>query len=103
MEVYQLSYPKADENYQRQLVEINDKMNLRMGTCFFKAGERIPDIGLKANSEHEISIIAEGSMKAITKEGERIIKTGDIVRFDPNEMQAGEFLEDCKIIWILIK
>jgi quercetin dioxygenase-like cupin family protein len=102
MEVYQLTYPKPEENYQKQLVEINDKTILKMGTCFFKAGSRIPTIGLKANSEHEISIIVEGSIKAITTTGERIIKTGEIVQFAPNEMQAGEFLEDCKIIWFLI-
>jgi hypothetical protein len=103
MEVYQLTYPRPEENYLKKLVEIEDKTILKMGTCFFKAGSRIPEIGLKANSEHEISIIMEGSLKAISETGERIIKTGEIVKFKPNEMQAGEILEDCKIIWILIK
>jgi formylmethanofuran dehydrogenase subunit C len=103
MEVYQLTYPKPEENYLKKLVEIEDRTILKMGTCFFKAGSRIPEIGLKANSEHEISIIMEGSLKAISETGERIIKTGEIVKFKPNEMQAGEILEDCKIIWILLK
>lgn len=103
MKVHQLTYPKPGENYLKEIVEINDKTILKMGTCFFKAGSRLPEIGLKANSENEISIIMEGSLKAISETGERIIQAGEIVQFKPNEMQAGEFLEDCKIIWILME
>ena len=57
---------------------------------------------MKANPEHEISIVMEGSIKAITKDGERIVTKGEVVRFAPDEMQAGEILEDCKIVWVLL-
>jgi quercetin dioxygenase-like cupin family protein len=102
MKVFPLLFPTLTEGYLKQLVQIDDKMVLKMGTVFFKAGVRIPETGLKANFEHEISIIVEGSIKAITVDGEQIIRAGEIIQFAPNEMQGGEILEDCKIIWVLL-
>jgi len=98
-----LQYPLPEEGYLKQLIEIKeDNLHCRMGTVFLTKGSRLPEKGLKANPEHEVSILMEGSIKAITNEGERIIMKGEIVQFSPNEMQAGEALEDCTLIWFLI-
>ncbi len=103
MKVLQLQYPLSGEEHLKQLIEIKEgKIHCRMGTVFLPKGTRLPQVGLKANPEHEISIVLEGTIKAITNEGERIISSGEIVQFAPNEMQAGEVLEDCKIIWVLL-
>lgn len=103
MKISQLQYPLPGEGHLKQLIEIKGgETHCRLGTVFLSKGIRLPHEGLKANPEHEISIILEGRIKAITKEGERVINMGEIVQFAPNEMQAGEVLEDCKIIWVLL-
>jgi hypothetical protein len=98
-----LTYPLVGENYLKQLTEISTgDVILKLGTVFLKAGTRLPSTGLKANPEHEISIITEGCIKAITTNGEKMLRKGEMVQFSANEMQAGEVIEDCKIIWILL-
>lgn len=87
----------------KQLVEIQEgEIHFRMGTVFLPKGSRLPKEGMKSNPEHEISIVLEGRIRAITKDGERVVGKGELVQFAPNEMQAGEVLEDCRIVWVLL-
>ncbi len=103
MTTYTIQYPKEEESRLKQLLSTPAlRGTLRVGTVFIKAGSRIPVKGMKANKELEISIIMEGSIKAITHTGEKILRTGNLVVFEPDEMQAGEVLEDCKILWMLL-
>lgn len=103
MRVTPLRYPAPGEGYLKQLLEIADgAARCRLGTVFLAKGTRLPAEGMKANAEHEISIVAEGRIRAISADGERVVGAGEIVQFAPGEMQAGEILEDCKIVWILL-
>jgi quercetin dioxygenase-like cupin family protein len=103
MNVLQLQYPEPEDGHLKQLLEIKEgTVHCRMGTVYLPKGARLPAEGMKANPEHEISLVMAGRIKAITKDGERIVGTGEIVQFAPGEMQAGEVLEDCQIVWVLL-
>ncbi|MCX7173178.1 MAG: hypothetical protein NT159_04475 [Proteobacteria bacterium] len=103
MNVLQLQYPGPQDGHLKQLLEIKEgAVHFRMGTVFLPKGARLPADGMKANPEHEISMVTEGRIKAITQDGERIVGKGEVVQFAPGEMQAGEVLEDCKIVWVLL-
>jgi quercetin dioxygenase-like cupin family protein len=103
MRVHKLLYPQTGEGFLKEIIHISQSgTTCTIGTFFMKAGERITEQGLKSHPEHEISLIQEGSIKAITQNEEIILKQGDVVNFSANELHTGEVIQDCKLLWILV-
>ena len=103
MRVHKLLYPELGEGFLKEIIRISESGTAcTIGTFFMKAGERITEQGLKSHPEHEISLILEGRIKAITQDEEIILKQGDVVTLFANELHSGEVIEDCKLLWILV-
>lgn len=106
MDTKKITYPKPDEYYNKQLFHIKGKnLDVQFGTVFLKKGTRIPEKGFSKHPQHEFSIIQKGNIEMLKQDGSILgyLKTGDVVYIKALEAQAGNVLEDTKIIYTLIK
>jgi hypothetical protein len=105
MEIKKIIYPLPNEHYNKQLFYIeNEGFSIQFGTVFLKKGMRIPEKGFSKNPELELSIIQEGKIEMLNKDGsvKGYLNTGDVVYLKALESQAGNVIEDTKIIYTLI-
>lgn len=106
MEIKKITYPLPDENYNKQLFHIeNEGFSIQFGTVFLKKGTRIPEKGFSKNPEIELSIIQQGKIEMLNEDGsvKGYLNTGDVVYLKALEAQAGNILEDTKIIYTLVR
>lgn len=100
-----INFPKDGDVYNKLLFKIEDtNLDIQFGTVFLKKGTRIPKKGFTKHPQHEISIIQEGKI-AMLNEDETIkgyIQKGEVVYIKALEAQAGNVLEDTKIIYVLL-
>ncbi len=104
MEIKKITYPLADEYYNKQLFHIeNEGFSIQFGTVFLKKGTRIPEKGFSKNPEIELSIIQQGKIEMLNEDGsvKGYLNTGDVVYLKSLEAQAGNVIEDTKIIYTL--
>lgn len=104
MEIKKITYPLADEYYNKQLFHIeNGGFSIQFGTVFLKKGTRIPEKGFSKNPEIELSIIQQGKIEMLDEDGsvKGYLNTGDVVYLKSLEAQAGNVIEDTKIIYTL--
>jgi len=104
MEIKKIIYPLADEYYNKQLFHIkNEGFSIQFGTVFLKKGTRIPEKGFSKNPELELSVIQEGKIEMLNENGSVMgyLNSGDVVFLKSYEPQAGNVLEDTKIIYTL--
>jgi len=105
MEIKKITYPRPDEYYNKKLFQIkNEKLDIQFGTVFLKMGTRIPEKGFSKHPQHELSIIQKGKIEMLNEDGsvKGYLNTGDAVSINAFETQAGNILEDTKIIYMLI-
>lgn len=106
MEIKKITYPLPNEYYNKQLFNIKNKgIAIQFGTVFLKKGTRIPENGFSKHPQHELSIIQEGKIEMLNKDGsvKGYLNTGDVVYIKAFEAQAGNVLDDTKIIYTLIE
>lgn len=106
MEIKKITYPTVDEHYNKSFFHIkNEKIDFQFGTVFLKKGTRIPETGFTKHDSHEISIIQEGRIQMLNEDGSinGNLEKGDVIYIEAFEAQAGNVLEDTKIIYTLIK
>lgn len=104
MEIKKITYPLVDEYYNKQLFHIeNEGFSIKFGTVFLKKGTRIPEKGFSKNPEIELSIIQQGKIEMLNEDGsvKGYLNTGDVVYLKSLEAQAGNVIEDTKIIYTL--
>ncbi len=104
MEIKKISYPKPFEHYNKSILHIKKEgLDIQFGTVFLKKGTRIPEKGFTKHPSHEISIIIEGCIEMLSEEGHSIgkLEKGNVVYINAGEAQAGNVLEDTKIIYVL--
>ncbi|MFD2588718.1 hypothetical protein ACFSQJ_17455 [Croceitalea marina] len=104
MELKKVSYPEPDEYYNKELIsQSNAGVATICGTVFLKKGTRIPETGFSKHPFNEISIIIEGCIEMLSEEGHPIgkLEKGNAVYINAGEAQAGNVLEDTKIIYVL--
>lgn len=104
MEIKKITYPLADEYYNKLLFHIeNEGFSIQFGTVFLKKGTRIPEKGFSKNPEIELSIIQQGKIEMLNEDGsvKGYLNTGDVVYLKSLEAQAGNVIEDTKIIYTL--
>lgn len=106
MELKKLIYPKAEEHYNNELLSItNEGVTTMFGTVFLKKGARIPEEGFSTHPFNEVSIIIKGCIEMLNEDGtvSGYLKQGTAVFIKALEPQAGNVLEDTKIIYVLNK
>lgn len=106
MEIKKITYPLQDEHYNKSIFHItNRKVDFQFGTVSLKKGTRIPEKGFTKHPSHEISIIQKGKIEILNEDGSSkgYLQEGDVVYIKAFEAQAGNVLEDTKIIYTLIK
>ncbi len=106
MEVKKITYPLPEEHYNKSLFHIQkEPVEFQMGTVYLKKGTRIPEVGFTRHSSYEISIIQKGNIEMLNEDGsiKGYLKSGDVVYLEAFEAQAGNVLEDTKLIYMLIK
>jgi hypothetical protein len=104
MEIKKITYPIQDEHYNKKLFHIENKgFTVQFGTVFLKKGTRIPEKGFSKNPELELSIIQQGKIEMLNEDGSVMgyLNSGDVVYLKSYEPQAGNVLEDTKIIYTL--
>ncbi|HED37445.1 MAG TPA: hypothetical protein ENI76_04265 [Ignavibacteria bacterium] len=104
MKLKQLIYPKGKEHYNNKLLShTNAGVVTTFGTVSLKKGTRIPENGFSRHPFNEVSIIIEGCIEMINEDGTifEYLKKGTAVYINALEPQAGNVLEDTKLIYIL--
>jgi signal-transduction protein with cAMP-binding, CBS, and nucleotidyltransferase domain len=100
----QLIYPKNEEYYNNELLtEANAGVRTVFGTVFLKKGTRIPEEGFSRHPFNEVSIIIKGCIEMLNEDGliSGYLKEGTAVFINALEPQAGNVLEDTKLIYVL--
>ncbi len=101
-----ITYPSPEEHYNKLLFHITNKqVEFQFGTVFLKKGTRIPAQGFTKNPSHEISVIQEGKIEMLSEDGtvKGYLHAGDVVYIKALEAQAGNVLEDTRLMYTLIK
>ncbi|MEX0273946.1 MAG: hypothetical protein AB3N16_06180 [Flavobacteriaceae bacterium] len=105
MKLLQTTY--SDQGYPDHNNELHHFMGegieTTVGTVFLKKGSRIPEKGHSRHPFNEVSIIVEGHIEMVD-EGNKVIghlKKGSIVCITAGEPQAGNVLEDTRLIYVL--
>ncbi len=104
MKIKELIYPKGEEYYNNEVLShTNAGIVTTFGTVFLKKGTRIPENGFSRHPFNEVSIIIEGCIEMINEGGSisGYLKKGNAVYINALEPQAGNVLEDTKLIYIL--
>lgn len=104
MELKKITYPSSEEYYNKELIsKTNDGINTICGTVFLKKGTRIPETGFSTHPFNEVSIIIEGCIEMLNQDNMPIdkIEKGQVVYINSGEAQAGNVLEDTKLIYVL--
>ncbi|PJA05660.1 MAG: hypothetical protein COX71_05545 [Flavobacteriales bacterium CG_4_10_14_0_2_um_filter_35_18] len=101
MEVIKLSYPKNDD-YLKYIIQKQEQgVSIDCGSVVLKKGQVLP---FKTLDAHEISFLISGKLKVLTKDGnEKIMKQGDLIYLNKDEIRKTETLEDSKILFFLFK
>ena len=100
----QLIYPKNEEYYNNELLsQTNAGVRTVFGTVFLKKGTRIPMEGFSRHPFNEVSIITKGCIEMLNEDGSisNYLKEGTVVFINALEPQAGNVLEDTKLIYVL--
>ena len=104
MKIKDISYPKNDEHYSKELLsETHNGIRTTLGTVFLKKGTRLPETGFSRHPFNEVSIITQGHIEMIN-EAEQVIghlKAGTAVYIHAGEPQAGYVKEDTTLIYVL--
>lgn len=104
MELKKITYPTHEEYYNKELLTYtNLGIQTICGTVFLKKGTRIPETGSSRHPFNEISLIMEGCIEMIDEEGVLIgkLEKGNVVYINAGEAQAGNVIEDTKLIYVL--
>ena len=100
----QIIYPKGKEHYNNELLtQTNNGITTTFGTVFLKKGTRIPEKGFSTHPFNEVSIITEGCIEMLNENGSVLgyLKSGTAVYINALEPQAGNVIEDTKLIYVL--
>ncbi len=104
MELKRITYPSAEEYYNKELIsQTNANVNTICGTVFLKKGTRIPETGSSRHPFNEVSIIIEGCIEMLDEDGLPIgkLEKGSVVYINAGEAQAGNVIEDTRLIYVL--
>ena len=104
MKLTSIAYPEKEAHYNKVLLsETNAKTTTTLGTVFLKKGTRIPNKGFSRHPFNEISIIIEGCIEMLHEDNTvaGYLKKGTAVYINALEPQAGNVLEDTKLIYVL--
>ncbi|WP_103070214.1 hypothetical protein [Aquimarina sediminis] len=104
MKLKKITYPKIKEHYNNELLSHTNKgITTTLGTVFLKKGTRIPEEGFSCHPFNEVSIITKGCIEMLNKDGSVLayLKTGTAIYINALEPQAGNVLEDTKLIYVL--
>ena len=106
MEIKKLTFSLEDEHYNKCLFHIKDEnLDIQYGSVFLKKGTRIPQQGFSKHPQHEFSFVQKGKIEMLNEDGsvKGYLQTGDVVYIKALEAQAGNVLEEIRIIYVLIK
>lgn len=106
MEIKKVVFPKPDEAYNKPILVIqNDEVDIQYGTVLLKKGTRIPEKGFSKHPQYEISYVVSGNIELLNEDGsiKGYLKAGDAVYVEAFEAQAGNVLEETRIIYTLIQ
>lgn len=104
MKLEQIIYPKEEEYYNNEILSItNAGVTTVFGTVFLKKGTRIPVEGFSRHPFNEVSIVTEGCIEMFNEDGliSGYLKPGTAVFINALEPQAGNVIEDTRLIYIL--
>jgi hypothetical protein len=104
MKLIDIIYSQGNEYYNNELIsETNNGINTICGTVFLKKGTRIPEKGFSKLPFNEVSIITEGCIEMLNEDGTiaGYLKKGTAVYINAFEAQAGNVIEDTKLIYVL--
>lgn len=104
MEIKKITYPSPEAYYNKELILKNNAgISTICGTVFLKKGTRIPEACSSRHPFNEISIIVEGCIEMIDEDDQPIgkLEKGNVVYINAGEAQAGNVLEDTKVVYVL--
>ena len=104
MIVKDLTYPQGEEHYNNELLSItNAGVKTTFGTVFLKKGTRIPDRAFSRHPFNEVSVIIDGCIEMLNEDGSVscYLEKGKAVFINAFEPQAGNVLEDTKLIYVI--
>lgn len=104
MKTKQIIYPGKEEYYNNELLtETHEGITTIFGTVFLKKGTRIPEEGFSRHPFNEVSIITQGCIEMLNEDGSVLgyLREGTAVFIKALEPQAGNVLEDTKLIYVL--
>lgn len=100
----EIIYPDPKDYYNNELVtHENAGVLTTFGTVYLKKGSRIPEKGFSRHPFNEVSIVTEGCIEMLNEDGTvaGYLKKGTVVYINALEPQAGNVLEDTKLIYVL--
>jgi hypothetical protein len=104
MEIKKITYSTEEEHYNTELLTYtNEGITTIFGTVFLKKGARIPEEGFSKHPFNEVSIITEGCIEMLNEDGSisGYLKEGTAVYINALEPQAGNVIEDTKLIYVI--
>lgn len=104
MEIKEIKFPLLGDPYNNEIFsKTYNGVTTIFGTVFLKKGTRIPEVGFSKHPFNEVSIIIEGCIEMLNEDGSTsgYLKKGNAVFISAFEAQAGNVLEDTKLIYVL--
>ncbi|MGQ9477454.1 MAG: cupin domain-containing protein [Candidatus Bipolaricaulia bacterium] len=85
------------------LVSPEDCRELMAGICTFKPGQRLPQEGFTSHEGAELSLMLSGELVVGTEEGERVVKSGELVLIEPGTRHYSENRgrAEARVIWVI--
>ncbi len=85
------------------LVSAEDCRELMAGICTFKPGQRLPEEGFTSHEGAELSLMLSGELILGTEEGERVVKSGELILLEPGTRHYSENRSraEARVIWVI--
>ncbi|MFQ6033918.1 MAG: cupin domain-containing protein [Candidatus Bipolaricaulia bacterium] len=85
------------------LVSGEDCAELTAGIVAFKPGQRVPEEGFTSHKGAELSLLLSGELVIVTEDGERTIRSGELVLIERDTLHYSENRSpsEARVIWVI--
>lgn len=85
------------------LISAKDCRELVAGICAFKPGQRLPQEGFTSHKGAELSLMLSGELVLGTEEGERVVKSGELILIEPGTRHYSENRgrTEARVVWVI--
>jgi len=85
------------------LISKEDCQELIAGIATFRPGQRVPEEGFTSHEGAELSLLVSGELVIGTEDGERMVKSGELVLIEQGVSHYSENRAhvEAKVVWVI--